>query len=103
MGYVDTSQVCQDLVRQAEDAWQDEDLGKAEQLLLLAYEFAKTRFGLDSSEVGLILLRLGLVCHKMGKTRLANAYLSETDRVLLFFHESANETSTTSGGASKAC
>jgi len=73
--------ILKDLNCQAQRAAQAFDYGKAEQLLLQAYDYAKQLFGPDHGEVGLILLALVTVCEVQGKTELAEGYWAETEKI----------------------
>ena len=70
-----------ELKQEAMRKMQEKDFGKAEELLLEAYDHAKGIFGDDHGEVGMVLLHLVDVCEKQGKTELANGYREESDHI----------------------
>jgi hypothetical protein len=74
---------------QSQQCAQVSDYGKAEELLLEAYDYAKQLFGPDHGEVGLILLALVTVCEAQGKAELAEAYWAETEKIAqVYLHAS---------------
>ena len=77
-----TSEAWKDLMDKAVRAIKFDRLEKAEELLLEAYRESKATYGPDHGTVGLVLLRLADVCEKLGKTRIAEHYRAEIDRIL---------------------
>lgn len=79
---IDRVKVWRDSIDSATRLLQDGDYGKAEAMLLDAYEHGKNLFGPNDGNVGLVLLRLAEACLRQGKHQLAAEYAAEVDRII---------------------
>lgn len=78
-----------EFLNRAKRAMSRQEYGKAEEYLLQAYEHAKSIYGHDHGEVGLVLLQLVEVCEKQNKLELAAKYFAETEEIASLYRADA--------------